>query len=338
MSNNQSEIGWIEAQGSHRDIGLALGKRGYEAVHQHLTSHPLWKTLNESRFSKRVIQYSELTKAHFPYIWEEIEGLAEGLELPVNEVMAWNCRGDLLSSSPDGCTTVQAPGDITTIAHNEDGFPFLRGSCFVVKALPLKSLGFWSFCYPGSIAGHTFSLNHAGLVQTINNLRLVGVATGIPRMVLTRAILSVSTLKEALNILTKYPASGGFHVTLAQAGERQLYSVEFGGERVSVKEIKVPAVHTNHALHLESAMDNQIITDSSRDRQRRGDELIAQQNISPIEILRDTNGNGLPIRRDMPDDPDCENTLATAVFNLSSSGVEWSIYDKASGSPAYQGE
>ena len=197
MPNDQSEIGWFEAQGSHRDIGLALGKVGYDAVHQHLTSHPLWKTLNESEFSERVDQYTKLTKEHFPFVWVEMEGLAEGLELPVKEVMAWNCRGDLLASSPDGCTTVQVPGELTTIAHNEDGFPFLKGSCFILKALPSKSLGFWSFCYPGSIAGHTFSLNDAGLVLTINNLRLMGIATGMPRMVVTRALLSASTLEDA---------------------------------------------------------------------------------------------------------------------------------------------
>ena len=338
MPNNQPELGWIESHGSHRDIGLALGKRGYDAVHQHLTSHPLWKTLNEPQFSERVIQYTELTKAHFPTIWEEIEGLAEGLELPVKEVMAWNCRGDLLASSPDGCTTVQVPGELTTIAHNEDGFPFLKGSCFILKALPLESLGFWSFCYPGSIAGHTFSLNDAGLVLTINNLRLITAATGMPRMVITRALLAAPTLDDALSILHKYPVSGGFHVSLAQSGDARLLSVEFGGESLSVKEIEVSSLHTNHALHMESAMDNQIITDSSKDRLLRGNGLIAQSQFNPLDILRDKGGKGLPIRRDMPDDPDDENTLATVVFNLSSSGVEWRIYDKAEGKPAYQDE
>ena len=338
MPNNQPEIGWIEAQGSHRDIGLDLGKRGYKAVHQHLTSHSLWNTLNESQFSERVDQYSDLTKTHFPFIWEEIEGLAEGLELPVNEVMAWNCRGDLLASSPDGCTTVQVPGETNTIAHNEDGFPFLKGSCFILKASPSQSLGFWSFCYPGSIAGHTFSLNDSGLVLTINNLRLKTAATGMPRMVITRALLAAPTLDDALNILHKHPVSGGFHVSLAQSGEARLLSVEFGGESLSVKEIEVSSLHTNHALHMESAMDNQIITDSSRDRLLRGNELISQSQFNPLDILRDKSGKSLPIRRDMPDDPDDENTLATVVFNLSSSEVEWRIYDKAESKPAYQGE
>ena len=97
--------------------------------------------------------------------------------------------------------------------------------------------------------------------------------------------------------------------------------MEFGGEGLSVKEIEVSSLHTNHALHMESAMDNQIITDSSRDRLLRGNELIAQSQFNPLDILRDKGGKGLPICRDMSDDPDDENTLATVVFNLSSSRV-----------------
>ena len=168
-------------------------------------------------------------------------------------------------------------------------------------------------------------------------------------MVLTRALLSASTLDDAVKVLTKHLAAGGFHLTLAQtnfvqsrkskkSGETRLLSVEFGGEGLSVKEIETAAIHTNHALHLKTAMDSGTITDSSRDRLFRGNELIAQQQFNPLEILRDKGGKGLPIRRDLPDDPDDENTLATVVFNLSASGVEWSIYDTVCEKPAFQGE
>jgi hypothetical protein len=62
---------------------------------------------------------------HYPQIWQELEGLAQGLEATVDQVFAWNCRGDLVRSTSDGCTTVagiNAAGE-RIIAHNEDGFP-----------------------------------------------------------------------------------------------------------------------------------------------------------------------------------------------------------------------
>ena len=105
MYNDQSEVGWFEAQGSHREIGFALGKVGYDAVHQHLTSHPLWKTLNESKFSERVDQYSELTKEHFATIWEEdassVSGLfAQANPLPTAIASQWSRAGSIRPRRP----------------------------------------------------------------------------------------------------------------------------------------------------------------------------------------------------------------------------------------------
>jgi predicted choloylglycine hydrolase len=45
-------------------------------------------------------------QAQWPQIWQELEGMAEGLQAPVDEVFAWNCRGDLVRSTSDGCTTL----------------------------------------------------------------------------------------------------------------------------------------------------------------------------------------------------------------------------------------
>ncbi len=98
---------------------------------------------------------------HYPHIWQELEGLAQGLEATVDQVFAWNCRGDLVRSTSDGCTTVagvNAAGE-RIIAHNEDGFPQLRDECLLATITPSRGLSFTSFAYPGSICGHTFAVN-----------------------------------------------------------------------------------------------------------------------------------------------------------------------------------
>ena len=43
------------------------------------------------------------------------------------------------------------------------------------------------------------------------------------------------------------------------------------------------------------------------------------------------------IRRDAGDDPDDENTLATAVLHVGNTGIDWSIHDRKTGDPAYRG-
>ncbi|RJL09641.1 C45 family autoproteolytic acyltransferase/hydolase [Paracoccus siganidrum] len=334
MLNKRSDLGWIPIRGDARARGVALGRAGRDAVHRDLLSCDYWRRVTDPALAPRVAAMARLTGRHFPQVLAEIEGLAEGLGLPFAPVMAWNCRGDLLASVPDGCTTVMLPGRQPVIAHNEDGLPFFRGDCFIADVAAEDAPGFRAFCYPGSIPGHTLAFTDAGLVQAVNNIRLRGAAPGLPRMVLGRAVLGMASADQAVALLRAHPAAGGFHFTLCDQGERRLLSVEFGNGRVSVREIAAPALHANHALHL--AAKGQIVTRSSADRQARGEALLAK-GADPLTLLRDTGGDGLPIRRDAPDDPDHENTLATALFRVAENGIEWSIHDRSTGAPAYRG-
>lgn len=337
MSNETAAtgLGWLSVAGSPHEIGRGLGRQGASAVRARLLSHPLWARVNDPQHAQRLALMAAATRARFPLIWDEIEGLADGLGLPVMQVFAWNCRGDMLASVPDGCTTVMLPGANPLLAHNEDGLPIFRDACFIAQVSPEGAPGFHAFCYPGSIPGHTFGFNDAGLVQTVNNLRLTGVAATIPRMVLGRAILGCEQLAAALDLLRDAP-SGGFHFGLMHRVERRILSVEFGGGEMSAREITVPSLHANHALDLPRGKRAQIITDSSRDRQARGDSLVARGH-DPLTILRDSGGSGLPIRRDAQDDPDEENTLGTAVLRVSGQNLEWSIHDRADGPARYCG-
>ncbi len=134
-----------------------------------------------------------------------------GGQAPVDEVFAWNCRGDLVRSTSDGCTTagISAEGELI-IAHNEDGFPQLRGDCAIVHVTPDVGLAFTSFAYPGSLCGHTFAVNEKGIVNTVNNIRAVHRPEGMPRQILARASLNATTLDEAITLLTATRARARF--------------------------------------------------------------------------------------------------------------------------------
>ncbi len=317
-----SRLGDVEAGGGHRELGLALGQRGRRAVHHRLMATSLWREVTSPRHLPRVRRLLAATAERLPWVAEELEGLAEGLELPLETVTAWNCRGDLLASVPDGCTTLVLPGETPLIAHNEDGLPCLDGACFLARLRPAGQPACLSFCYPGSLPGHTFSLTAAGLVVAINNLRLVDVVPELPRMMLSRALLAQPDLDAAQALLEGAPPGGGFHYTLAQAGDGEVLSVEVGGGEFSCRSVTAPALHANHGLHLDLP---QVMTASSADRQRRGEALIAAGERDPLALLRDTVGPGLPIYRRDPDDPDEENTLATALLRLTPEGVAWRV-------------
>ncbi|RDW14548.1 C45 family autoproteolytic acyltransferase/hydolase [Paracoccus thiocyanatus] len=330
------ELGWRRIGGPPHEIGRALGLAGRKAVHRHLLSSDYFRDITGPAHAPAVARMAQATRARFPAIWAEIEGLAQGLDLPVDQVFAWNCRGDLRARVPDGCTTVMVPGDEPVLAHNEDGLPFFRGACFIAEVAGADAPAFRAFCYPGSIPGHTFAFNQAGLAQTVNNIRLTGVEPAIPRMVLGRAVIGARSLDQALAILETDAGSGGFHFALSSTADRRVLSVEFGRNEVSVVQVDAPTAHANHALHHQGGLASQIVTDSSRDRQVRADALLAQ-GLDPLAILRDESGAGLPIRRDAADDPDDENTLGTAILRLTSKGIRWSIHDRPAGPPAYSG-
>lgn len=336
MSDSNNPISVLNATGTPYDVGVAIGNQGRSAVHEKLLPSALWVQINDKKHRATVDRLSRNTEREHPRIWEEIQGLAEGLQLPLEQVMAWNCRGDILASVPDGCTTVMEPGAVIRIAHNEDGLPFFRGHCFLLNAVVENDTPFSAFCYPGSIPGHTFGWNKAGLAQSVNNLRLHGVNPKIPRMVLSRAVIGSPTLKDALDILSASTFCGGFHMCLADASTRQLLSIEYGAGALSIKAINERCGHTNHTLHLTGV--DQTITASSHDRQERLEQLLASpQYMQSLEILRDNSGRGLPIRRDDPEDPDDENTLATGLLSISQDRISWELFNSEKGAPVIVG-
>lgn len=334
----------IDISGSLFEIGLQLGAFGREAWHQKLTLTSLWQTVMTMQSSAQTHAMRAVVQTHYPQIWQELEGLAQGLEASIDQVFAWNCRGDLVRSTSDGCTTVagvNAAGE-RIIAHNEDGFPQLRDDCALVTITPESGLSFTSFAYPGSICGHTFAVNEKGIVNTVNNIRAVHRPQGVPRQILARASLNASTLDEAIAILTGQPRAGAFHHTLGQMSDARLFSVEATGCGCSVMPLTTVTGHANHLVHAALADVEQVVTDSSASRQLRLAQWLQTQ--SPFDatvakgILSDKHDTVLPIYRLAADDPDEENTLATAVFTIDTNHVRWQIFGINRDAAEFQGE
>ena len=185
-------------------------------------------------------------------------------------------------------------------------------------------------------------MNEKGIVNTVNNIRAVHRPQGLPRQILARASLNANTLDEAITILIGQPRSGAFHHTLGQLGDARLFSVEATGQGCSVLPLTTVTGHANHLVHAALAGVEQIVTDSSASRQLR---LVQWRETQPPfdaaaakAILSDTHDAELPIYRLAADDPDEENTLATAVFTLNANHVRWQIFDINRDDAKFQGE
>ncbi|WP_315132016.1 C45 family peptidase [Achromobacter marplatensis] len=325
---------YVRIAGNRRQVGQALGKLARPLMSAYLNQSGTWEALRPWRGHAYVTELGQQARAALPQVWEELEGLAEGLRMPVDDVLLWNCRGDLLHSTGDGCTSValRAADGSRWIGHNEDGDPYLYGRCHLVDVALDDAPGYLSFYYPGSLPGHTFGANRAGLVQTINNLRTRQRHAGVPRMLLARAVLDCTTLDEATDLLRDTPRSGGFHHTLGSASDPRLISAEVTPGAVSFLEIGTRYGHANHMVHRETRGQPQVITESSRERQNRIDGIVdgwspETDSTDLLAALHDTLG-ALPILRTDAKDPDGENTLATAVFEIRDEEVALRVYDR----------
>jgi hypothetical protein len=332
-------LSYLKVSGSPHEAGQALGRFGADAVRRHLLGSHAWATVMHWRGSAQAAAMATLVREHFPRVWAELAGLAAGLALPFDDVFLWNARGDLWAMAPDGCTTVQLPSAaVQRLVHNEDGDPGFAGHCAIAECAIAGSPQFAGFVYPGSLAGHTFAVTDAGLAMTVNNLRLLHVAPGVPRMVLTRALLEATSLPAALALLRDTPRAGGFHLTLSHRASKDLASVEFGSGFCSVHAIGTPSLHANHAIHPQARDLPQIITGSSGHRQVRGNQLLADAAGSapdPLAILADRGNARFPIYRDDPADSDNENTMATADIMVRAECIDWQVHEHPANPPRF---
>lgn len=329
---------YLKISGTPYDAGLALGEYGREAVHEHLIHSPAWHKVMCWRDSDKLAHMEALVRERHPSCWRELEGMAHGLGLPLKDVFLWNCRGDVLAMTPDGCTTVLLPGrDVRGLVHNEDGDPGFAGHCAIAE-MDVGGVKFSSFVYPASLPGHTIAVTDSGLAVTVNNLRGLHVGAGVPRMVLVRALLGERDLAGATRLLNESPRAGGFHLTLAHRDSPDLLSVEFIDTHCSIQVVEAPSLHANHMIHRSLRDRPQIITGSSGWRQIVGDQLLADSadpSKDALAILRNQDNQNFPIYRDASDDCDHENTLATADIRVSRNRIEWQVYSSRNGPPQF---
>ena len=333
----------IDVAGDPYQVGRALGEAAAPAIRECVPKLARFQALvRDWSASARLGKLLDAARGAFPQYLREIEGIADGAGAAFADIFLWNCRGDFpgggdqQAGEDGGCTTLMIPAHgqaPALIAHNEDDQAELDGQCLVVNVQPDYGIGFTSFYSPGLLPGHTFGVNEVGLVQTINHIRPHDQKIGVPRHIITRAVLGCADLDAALALLRRPDRASGFHHNLGQAGggpgDAMLLSVEAPSSRCVVRPVDRAAVHTNHLVFSECADIPQEVTDSSSHRQRRGEALISDGALDGRDasvLLGDDGDSDWPICRKRRGGADPGYTLASAVFELGRERVDWRVY------------
>ena len=120
-------------------------------------------------------------------------------------------------------------------------------------------------------SGNGPAVNEAGVVMTTNYIGGLDVRLGIPRYVISRAVLDAGSLDDAVTTVSHPRRAFCFHYNLGSYPERRILSVETSADSVASREVDGLYVHTNH-LRLpgmeDVAQDRDYVNTSSMSRFR----------------------------------------------------------------------
>ncbi|MEK7084659.1 MAG: C45 family peptidase [Patescibacteria group bacterium] len=295
--------------GTPYECGKQLGEKMAKAIRARLAVHGITerRVRGHASLLRRI---DRLVRSALPDVAEELRGLSDGARLPYETIFYLN-TAELPGGHACSSIAITEKGR-TILAHNEDGDARERQGMTALAHVKTNDRFFSAFVYAGELPGAGFWWNDFGLFGSVNFLRpFEPPKFGIPRIMISRALVSARTLRGALAILRRHPSASGYHHFLGEG--RRIVSVEqFRGD-VSVVPVHGVYFHTNHYIHL-AFRDRAGGSVGSRKRLARIGELLKNTPDDPIRILFDTKQRPHAVYCQNGDD---SQTLSTVLFDAS---------------------
>jgi isopenicillin-N N-acyltransferase-like protein len=242
---HESPPPFIRVGGSHREIGRQIGEACTTQVHRSVENahlllanayEDLQLTWDGAQIQAR--KYLPFAQERYPQYVDEMIGIAEGAGVPFDDVAVLNALEavtmDALHLSK--CTSMAvnerhtADGHVL-IAHNEDWLPEDEDDVYVVHVTPNDEPPFIAMNYGGLLPNVGF--NAEGIAQCCDTVYPTDIRIGIPRVVVSRAVLAARTLGDAIRCaVSPHRAAGYNHLIVHESGE--LYNVEVSAKRFAI--------------------------------------------------------------------------------------------------------
>ncbi len=252
----------IKVKGTHRQVGQKIGERMKPQLQRMLAR--MREDLPPDVAWREMLQKGRLCLAHsrtvYPHFVEELEGIAEGAELPFEEVFLAICeelweaaawRGRVLGS-PKGCTDFAARGRATVnsstlLAHTNDLGPEAEEDLVILKVQAGDEPQFLGVSVGG--LGISAGFNAAGIGLTGNEVSGNDIRPGVPRLLIVRAILAARRLGEAMDACLLPQRASNYNNIIADANG-EIYSME--GSATDCEPIYIEGDILAHANHYVS--------------------------------------------------------------------------------------
>lgn len=220
--------------------------------------------------SKYALRYLSAIEHFHSDLIEEMNGIADGAGIRFSDVLAMNCRTEIMwnqiaskhtpptpmARAAGECSAIGVDGALMadgspTIAQNWDWLVDLQESVIVLEVHTDGDPAFVTVVEAGLLA--KLSMNSYGLAVTVNTL--IGDADhdteGLPFHILLRALTACANVSECLSYLatTERASSGNFLIGSAEGGVLNIECEPggIGGLHPSTSS-ESPVLHTNHFL------------------------------------------------------------------------------------------
>lgn len=298
MSAN-TVLNMIRVKGSHRQMGQQIGEACAPLINRMLK---VYRATFEDAYDEVQLTWDEAilqankyypyAQQHTPRYVEELAGIAEASQVDFDDLMVLNCMEAITSDALHlGCTSLAVSPERTKsghvlVGHNEDWLPEDEENTYLIHATPDDEPPFLAITYGGLLPNIGF--NAAGIAQACDSVYPSDVRVGVPRVFVSRAVLGMTRVAEAIRTtLMRWRAAGYNHLIADKNGE--LYNIEVSAHHfATIYGMDGYLAHTNNYLtqrmkQVEAHTDDLI---SSRVRVNRAHRLLRQIRYHSPESLK----------------------------------------------------
>lgn len=149
---------YIEVSGNPRRMGQSYGEAAKEEIRNNVEVFRCGKKANPG-VKKYILE-------NFPDIYDEMTGIHEGADVPLDQIVIMNQWQSGISMGSDNCTCMALKTDTgAAVAKNNDGTPGIKYKYIIRKSSPEKGLPMFQVTYAGWLSGLD-AMNAKGLANT----------------------------------------------------------------------------------------------------------------------------------------------------------------------------
>ncbi len=305
-SANPFERGQQYGRGAADLIHQAL--RGYR---HHFKNHANidWELIKE-----KANAYEELVTEYFPELILEAKGIADGAECTVGDIMALNCRYEILKFPVNECTSFAVLKEaneqgVTLIGQNWDYRTWVMEHSVILRINEENGTKVIGLTEAGQLLRN--GVNSHGVALCANNLLSTSDTPGqsVPSTFLRRQVLQQDSIAKAKDLIVNAPRKVSCNYMIG-SDEDLAYDIEATPKEAYVLTPEEGILtHANH-LVVEPEMDR---SDDLRFRDLRLREVLLQKRPLNIDKIRAAVGDHQKYPDAVADTPEFEKFKDNAV-------------------------